>query len=200
MAEIRYHMKEPAVRVLGPGVRYVLWVQGCKKRCPGCIAPDAQSESGGHTVDAGALAWEIAFSKAEGLTISGGEPFLQAKPLAEMIDELAHISAIHGKEMLGIIVYTGYQYEELLKQPQAKELLERIDLLVDGEYIESLNDGKGLRGSSNQRAIPVSDRYLETLEEYVRQERKTEIYYHGSVIHEVGIPDGCRYGKGKEKL
>ena len=81
MSDIYVYMREPAVNVLGPGVRYVLWVQGCHRRCPGCVAKNSYNMEEGTRISAGALAMEIALSKAEGLTISGGEPFLQAEAL-----------------------------------------------------------------------------------------------------------------------
>ena len=83
---IYVYMKEPAVHVLGPGLRYVLWVQGCEQRCRGCVAEGAQNMEKGTAIDIGALATEITLSKVSGLTISGGEPFLQAKELAKMLD------------------------------------------------------------------------------------------------------------------
>ena len=183
MGEICYHMKEPAVKVLGPGVRYVLWVQGCEKRCPGCIAPDSRRMEDGKLISTGALALEIALSGADGLTISGGEPFLQAKELAVMIRKVRAIRP------MGVIVYTGYHYEELRASPEKSQLLDEIDLLIDGEYIEALNDGKGLRGSSNQRVIALTGLYRDIAEEYAEMPREQQVFYHGSEIHAAGIPD-----------
>lgn len=180
---IYVYMKEPAVHVLGPGLRYVLWVQGCKQRCPGCIAEGAQNMEKGTPIDIDALAIEIALSKADGLTISGGEPFLQARQLSKMLDIIA------GKKDMGVIVYTGYTYEDLKKISDAKMLLSKIDLLVDGPYIRNLDDGKSLRGSSNQRIIPLTDRYKDYLSEYGTGQRITESFYHGIYVHEIGIPN-----------
>ena len=185
---IYVHMKEPAVRVLGPGVRYVLWVQGCGKRCPGCTAPTAWDMEAGTPVKTGALAWEIALSGADGLTISGGEPFLQAEELAEMID------VIRRKRDMGVIVYTGFLYEELMEREDARALLERTDLLIDGPYIRELDDGKSLRGSSNQRVIPLTDRYADQLHLYGAEGRPTERFRHGINIHDVGVADHYRTG------
>lgn len=189
---IYVYMKEPRVSVLGPGVRYVLWVQGCEKSCPGCIAENGKVMSEGSAVSADALALEIASSGAEGLTVSGGEPFLQADALAHMIDR------IRKRRDMGVIVYTGYLYEELKEKEAAARLLRRIDLLIDGPYIEALNDGKSLRGSSNQRVIPLTERYLEEAKAYGRAERLTEVFYHGSRVHRVGIPKRNEEGKGED--
>ena len=70
------YMKEAAVTTLDPGVRYGLWVMGCDRACPGCIASETRRETG-RVIPVGALAMEIIHSGAEGLTISGGEPFLR---------------------------------------------------------------------------------------------------------------------------
>ena len=180
---IYVYMKEPAVHVLGPGIRYVLWVQGCKQRCPGCVAEGAQSMEKGTPIDIDALAIEIAFSKADGLTISGGEPFLQARELSKMLD------IITSKQDMGVIVYTGYRYEDLQENDDAKMLLSKVDLLIDGPYIRHLDDGKSLRGSSNQRIISLTDRYKDYLSEYGTEQRMTEFFYHGIHVHEIGIPN-----------
>lgn len=183
MGEIYVYMKEPAVTVLGPGVRYVLWVQGCHRRCPGCIASNAYNMEEGSRISTGALAMEIALSKAEGLTISGGEPFLQAHALAEMIEKIRNIRD------MGVIIYTGYTYEELQEMPAAGRLLGMTDLLIDGEYIAKLDDGRSLRGSSNQRVIPLTDRYQNHLSEYGVEGREGETFAHGWETHKVGIPN-----------
>lgn len=176
-------MKEPEVHVLGPGVRYALWVQGCERNCPGCVAENAKKMELGTRIRIDALAYEIALSSAEGITISGGEPFLQAEELLELL------SQIERKREMGVIVYTGYQYEELIKKDTAKKLLSKIDLLIDGPYIQELDDGKSLRGSSNQRLLFLTDRYRQNENEYAAEHRKTETFFHGIHVHEIGIPN-----------
>lgn len=183
------HMRERAVTTLGPGCRYVVWVSGCSRSCPGCIAPEAQDMHSGTPVEVGALAWEIILSGADGLTISGGEPFLQAPALAELI------AAVRRKRDLGVIVYTGYLYEELPALPGGPELLEQTDLLIDGPYIRELDDGLSLRGSSNQRVLPLTQRYADCLDLYGTKSREQEIFSHGASIHYVGIPTNSRYTK-----
>lgn len=181
------HMREKAVKTLGPGTRFVIWVSGCHRNCPGCIAPDSHDMTKGVAVDPGALAWEVLLSGAEGLTISGGEPFLQAQALAVMV----HI--VRQRREMGVIVYTGFTYEELLQMPQAQPLLEQTDLLIDGPYIQELDDGLSLRGSSNQRVIPLTPRYLDALADYGTQKREQEIFRHAGSTHYVGIPTNSTY-------
>ena len=137
----------------------------------------------GTPIDIDALAIEITFSKADGLTISGGEPFLQARELSKMLD------IITSKKDMGVIVYTGYRYEDLQENDDAKMLLSKVDLLIDGPYIRHLDDGKSLRGSSNQRIILLTDRYKDYLSEYGTEQRMTEFFYHGIHVHEIGIPN-----------
>jgi anaerobic ribonucleoside-triphosphate reductase activating protein len=186
MDAICVHMKEPAVTVLGPGTRYVLWVQGCHRNCPGCIAAKSHDPAAGKEIPVNALAVEIALSGADGLTISGGEPFLQAEALAELVRQ------IRQKRPMGVIVYTGYLYEELLAMPEAKPFLDEIDLLIDGPYVQALDDGKSLRGSSNQRVIPLTEQYLDALPLYGAEHRQNEQFQHGIMIHQIGIPDHSR--------
>ena len=143
----------------------------------------------GTPIEVGALAWEIILSGADGLTISGGEPFLQAQALTELI------RTIRRKRDLGVIVYTGYLYEALADLPGGTELLEQTDLLIDGPYIQELDDGLSLRGSSNQRVLPLTERYATDLGLYGTQRRTQEIFSHGASIHYVGIPTDSQYIK-----
>ena len=128
----------------------------------------------------------LRFPEQEGLTVSGGEPFLQAEALARLIDRLRK------RKEIGVILYTGYTLEELRGQ-QAPEgsgaLLERIDLLIDGPYIANLNDGGALRGSSNQRVIPLTERYRDRLWMYgAGRERQVELRYTEEGFGIVGVP------------
>ena len=184
---IRVHNTASGVKVLGPGKRFVIWVQGCHRRCPGCLAPDSWPIEGGHAEDVSALARRI-LKKAdvEGLTISGGEPFLQPRALCALID------ALRAERDLGVIVYTGYTLEALRGMDDAwiRALLERVDLLIDGPYMEALNDDLGLRGSSNQRAIHLTGRYLDALEAFGKKHRR-DLEYRVSEegFFVIGVPE-----------
>lgn len=176
------HMRERNVTSLGPGKRFGVWVAGCHRRCPGCVAPESHDMTRGDAVDVGALAWEILTSGTEGITISGGEPFLQAKALAQLLE------IIHSKRDMGVIVYTGYLLEELSDVPDAQLLLAQTDLLVDGPYVRELDDGRSLRGSSNQRVHALTSRYAHQLHLYGAEGREQQVFHHGAVTHWVGIP------------
>ena len=177
---IRVYMTHHVTEALGPFKRYALWVQGCNKRCKGCISPDAQPLDGGTEIDIADLAADIlSVSEIEGITISGGEPFLQQDALVALVE------LIRSKRDFGVIVYTGMLYSEIKEAP----LAQCCDLIIDGEYIEELNDDMSLRGSSNQNAILLTHRY----EKYVQQSfgcpgRKVEFVVNNRQINMVGIP------------
>lgn len=184
---LRLYMTVPCSKVLGPYKRFIIWVQGCKKHCKGCIAKDSWTLDGGDLVEIDTIVQQILHQNViEGITISGGEPFLQQEALCELIDIL------HSHRDLGVIVYTGMLYEEISHTPLAK----RCDLIVDGEYIEELNDGLSLRGSSNQRVICVSDRYSDIVDTYYELPgRKMEFVIHNGHASMIGIPS-----KNTEKM
>lgn len=177
---LNLYMMCKSTQALGPYERYAIWVQGCNKCCSGCISPDAQPLDGGYTVEVEHLVHEILSQPdVEGITISGGEPFLQQDALCALID------AVRNQRDLGVIIYTGMLYEEISDTP----LVTRCDLLIDGEYIEALNDDLSLRGSSNQRIICITDRYADAVERYYgRPGRKMEFMIENGHVSMVGIP------------
>ena len=177
---IRLYMTVRTTESLGPNKRYAIWVQGCLKRCRGCISPDAQPFDGGYNEDIDALAKDIlSVPEIEGITISGGEPFLQQEALCALID------AVRRKRDIGVIAYTGMRYEEIYDTSLAR----CCDLIIDGEYIEELNDDRSLRGSSNQRVICLTERYKDIIEQYYGQlGRKVEFVPTDNGIQMIGIP------------
>jgi anaerobic ribonucleoside-triphosphate reductase activating protein len=115
----------------------------------------------------------------EGITISGGEPFLQENALASLVE------FVKSKRDIGVIIYTGMKYTDVAKT----RLIQCCDLLIDGEYIEELNDGKSLRGSSNQNVIPITGRYRTLVEDiYNQQGRKVEFIVRDGHMDMIGIP------------
>lgn len=146
----------PATAALGPGLRAVVWVQGCIFHCPGCIAPEWIPIQPARLVQPEDLVSELLIDPAvSGLTFSGGEPMLQASGLAR----LARLA--RQKRDLNIICFTGFQKSTLENSPPGPgvaDLLDQTDVLIDGPYIARLNDNRGLRGSSNQRIHYLTDR------------------------------------------
>ncbi|MEU6099974.1 4Fe-4S single cluster domain-containing protein [Streptomyces flaveolus] len=142
--------------VLGPGNRAVIWVQGCPLRCHGCVAAETLPFEGGTAYTVGELAdWLCALPDVEGVTLSGGEPFSQAAPLAALLD------AVRARRPgLSAMAYSGFRYEALRKAgPDRQALLRRLDLLVDGPYVAARHAGLRWRGSANQRIVALTDRY-----------------------------------------
>lgn len=175
----------PETEVLGPFLRFALWLQGCDKRCKGCLSPRSQALDGGEKYEIPDLtSIVLETDNIEGLTISGGEPFLQAAGLNLFIETLKKT------KNLGIIVYTGYTLEQIKQKNDANmlKLLDKIDLLIDGEYNEKLNDGKSLRGSLNQEVILLTDRYKKYLGLYGVVGRKVEMCFKDDKICFSGIP------------
>ncbi len=180
MKTLALYMRVTSTEALGPHKRYALWTQGCKKRCRGCISPDAQPMQGGTLVPISVLLSEIIdAADVEGITISGGEPFLQQNALCELIDQ------VRQDRDIGVIVYTGMLYSEVANTP----LLQRCDLLIDGEYIEELNDDRSLRGSSNQNVVCITDRYRDIVDSYYGcPGRKIEFVQRDGSFDMIGIP------------
>lgn len=168
---------------LGPGVRYVIWTQGCPFHCDGCITPKSQPFSNEKTVLVSELAKDIlSRPQIEGITISGGEPFLQATALSNLLDII-----LEGRPELTILSYTGYQIEQL-SWPEAKRLLSKLDLLIDGAYNKRLNDNKGIRGSSNQRFYYLTSRLEPWKDEMEQGKRKVELHLGDGKITGIGVP------------
>jgi len=171
-------------KVLGPGLRYVIWVQGCTFNCNGCISPYGQEITENTLVDINTLAQSIIRNKnIEGLTISGGEPFLQASKLHKLLKIVTEL-----RPELNIIVFTGFDLEDL-DWNEAKDFLQFIDVLIDGRYIEELNDNKGLRGSSNQRVHFLTNRLIQYKEIFENSSRNADVIVTNNYRKIIGIPN-----------
>lgn len=133
--------------------------------------------------DIKSLAKDIVLQKdIDGLTISGGEPFMQSGEILELIKT---ISA--DRPDMNILIFTGYRIEELIWN-EAQEILEYTDVLIDGPYIPEKNDGIGLRGSSNQRVHILKERMEPYREEMEKGHRKIEIEVNDNYTRTIGIP------------
>jgi len=140
--------------VNGPGTRAVVWLQGCPHRCEGCFNSAFQPFSPATLTPVEALAGTIrSLENIDGVTFSGGEPFAQAGPLAELGAQLR-------KEGLSVVTYTGYTPEELAAgdDPAWPALLAATDLLIAGPYVAARAYPDPLKGSANQQVIPLGTR------------------------------------------
>jgi len=138
----------------GPGIRMVVFAQGCKHNCPGCHNPETHPFDGGTLVTIESI---LAQAKSnpllDGLTFSGGEPFEQAEAFALLARETQKLN-------LDVVTYTGYTYEYLRKNASRHRgwdaLLDETDILIDGRYeADKRNLLLKFRGSENQRMIDV---------------------------------------------
>lgn len=139
----------------GPGIRFVIYAQGCPHRCAGCHNPETWDFGEGKEVsEEGLFSLICGTQLLRGVTFTGGEPFAQAKAFASLAERIKSLG-------LDIVTYTGYTFEEILEMSKndqdIKQLLERSDFLVDGRYRASERDlSVPFRGSRNQRFLDVS--------------------------------------------
>jgi anaerobic ribonucleoside-triphosphate reductase activating protein len=134
----------------GPGFRTSIYCAGCAHECKGCHNPQSWDFNGGREMTTDEIMKIIEADPYADVTFSGGDPMYQAEGFIELA------RAIRQRTDKTIWCYTGFTYEALLKMPKQRELLELIDVLVDGPFVESLRDPDLLfRGSSNQRIISL---------------------------------------------
>ena len=138
----------------GPGVRFVVFTQGCLHHCKGCHNMGTWDPEGGYEVSVRDLIKEIRKAPGSvcGVTISGGEPFLQPEEVAALSKRIHALG-------LSVCVFTGYLFEVLqgMNDEHIEDLLNEADILIDGPFVEELKDiGLRFRGSSNQRVIDMN--------------------------------------------
>lgn len=171
----------------GPGKRFAIWTQGCLKRCKNCCNLSMQIIEKKHIVESSDLIELIQKAQVihdiEGISLIGGEPFLQAKGLVE-------VAKWCQEHDLSVIAFTGYEFEELREGllPYSTTLLEYIDILIDGEFVEELYDeDRAWVGSKNQRVRYLTRRYTKGIE-YEQKEKTVEICISGEHISINGWP------------
>jgi anaerobic ribonucleoside-triphosphate reductase activating protein len=143
------------VTSLGPGRRLVLWVAGCPLDCPGCISPELRDPAAGKPIAVERLAdYLLGREEAlDGVTLSGGEPFAQAGPLARLWQLLSA-----RRPQWNLLVFTGHTERRLRQWPAAQALLDCTDLLIAGPYRADLPCDQPLLASANQRVVVLSER------------------------------------------
>ena len=152
--EVRLFGLENDSIVDGPGIRFAIFTQGCFHNCEGCHNPGSHDPMGGYIESCDKIIERIKKNPLlDGVTFSGGEPFLQAKPLTYIAEEVK-------KAGLSTMAYTGFLFEDLLSGANEEngwnEFLNNLDLLVDGKFVITLKSIElNYKGSSNQRIIDV---------------------------------------------
>lgn len=139
----------------GPGIRFVVFAQGCPHHCPGCHNPQTWPFAGGFSATPQQLWAEIGKNPLlTGVTLSGGEPFCQSAAMAELAKAVHELG-------LNVITYTGFTFEELLnrqrREPAVGDLLRQSDMLIDGPFLKERQSYElPFTGSTNQRIIDVA--------------------------------------------
>lgn len=137
----------------GPGIRTTIFVTGCTHKCPNCFNEEYQDFNFGNPwthKETDEVIEDLKLDEVKGLTVLGGEPFQNEVDLLQVLRD------IKKEVQKDIWIFSGYTYEEILKDQDKKKLLEECDVLVDGRFVEALKDlSLRFRGSSNQRIIDI---------------------------------------------
>lgn len=140
----------------GPGIRYTVFYQGCNHHCKNCHNPETWNCNGGNLIDNDEIIEKIKKNPLlSGVTLSGGDPLIQVESVLDLCKKIKALDMD-----LNIIIYTGYVFDELLEMSKTNEVLNEIlntiDYIIDGKYIDELRDlTLAFRGSKNQRIIDV---------------------------------------------
>jgi anaerobic ribonucleoside-triphosphate reductase activating protein len=177
---INLHSTIKSSRVNGPGDRFVIWTQGCRKMCKNCYNPETWSHYRNNLVDIDFLVEEIKNSNSTGVTISGGDPFEQPEELFYLLREIKQLDLSDG-----VIVFSGYTIDEIRGVRELEKCLDYIDVLIDGLYIEEKRITNGLAGSSNQEFHFLTDKISR---DSINIDQEVEIHSLGDLIQITGFP------------
>lgn len=174
------------VTTLGPGRRTGVWVQGCSRRCEGCISEHTWNHGEGKTITTDKLADEIMESikwGADGVTISGGEPFEQYESLLKLLSKLRE----NGIE--DILIYTGFEFCDIEKR--FGEVLKYAAVIIDGRFVLGDVTAKVWKGSENQR-MHIITKDINLIEKYnyydKMENRKMQVVQEDDKVIVLGIP------------
>ena len=182
-------MAYPVINLLGPGKRLVIWVQGCSRRCYGCISPELFKQK----IECYYYIENIfnllpRDNELNGITVTGGEPFEQAESLYNLL------KIVRDNTQFDIMVYSGCTIENIRKVTNAqKKLLSVIDILIDGEYKKNYTNVKIWRGSDNQRVFLLTEnaqKFQEHFNQTYSDNRQLLFQISNDrTLYLVGIPD-----------
>ena len=177
---INLHSTIKSSRVNGPGDRFVIWTQGCRKMCKNCYNPETWSHYRNNLIDIDLLVEEIKNSSTTGVTISGGDPFEQPEELFYLLGEIKQLDLSDG-----VIVFSGYTIDEIRVREELRKSLDYIDVLIDGLYIDEKRITNGLAGSSNQEFHFLTDKISRS---GINIDQEVEIHSLGELIQITGFP------------
>ena len=162
MEEIHISRLHFPVTTLGPGRRVGIWFQGCTIRCNGCIAVDTWQQNTGQTAVESVIDLVGQWSNdADGITITGGEPFDQSSALIALLRMLEKL------RVRDVLVYTGYSRVDV--QDTLEQVDGLIDALVSEQYDAQATDKLSLRGSDNQILHLLTTKGVQRFEQYNRE-------------------------------
>jgi anaerobic ribonucleoside-triphosphate reductase activating protein len=159
------HVAYP-VTALGPGRRVALWVSGCRLRCKNCITPELLDPKAGKKVAVTNVVERLVHlpQSLEGITLTGGEPFDQSDALASVVQ-----SVRERRSDWSVLAFSGYPLKSLRRAGSAqRRLLDYVDILIAGPYVQSLASVHPLAASSNQQVHYLSARGRELQTECAR--------------------------------
>ena len=167
-------------KVNGPGLRYVIWTQGCSKGCVGCFNPLTWSFESNKILTPFQIFEDIKnFEDIDGVTISGGDPLEQE----DILDLLMLLWSLNLRK--GIILYTGYSLDEINKNSYLRKCLSYIDVLIDEKFEEDKKTYIGPAGSMNQNVLYFSSKISE---EEMKMDQGVEILLDGNNVSVTGFP------------
>ena len=167
-------------KVNGPGLRFVLWTQGCSKGCKNCFNPETWSFEKYKSLTPLEIFELIKNSNVSGVTITGGDPLEQPEELLELLVLLEGLNLSNG-----IILFTGYTIDEINKDFLLRKSLNYIDVLIDGRFEKDQRISSSLRGSENQNIIYFSSKIKE---EELNIDQEVEVCLEGDKISVTGFP------------
>lgn len=176
------------ITTLGPGQRIAIWTVGCSKHCANCANKELWDRNNGKSISpevlVGIINEVIDTHKVDGVTFTGGDPLEQFDELLEFVRLLSPLSS-------DILIYTGYTLSEAkqcISPEKWNEFIDMIAVMIDGPYIDKLNDNRCvLRGSSNQNIIYFNEKVKERYIPYLEEGRKIQNVYYENKLISVGI-------------
>ena len=167
-------------RVNGPGKRFTLWTQGCSKGCVNCFNPETWNNKNNIILSTSEIFELIENQQIDGVTITGGDPFEQEEELLELLILISSLSLSKG-----VIVFTGFTYDEIRENKIREKCCDYIDVLIDGRYEDHNRVTDCFKGSSNQNIIYFSSKIKE---EELIMDQEVEVSLGDGIISVTGFP------------